>query len=177
MNFKDFEKAHPEAQPLPEYIAQEAAAEFAREKTKQENAQTVADLKESIKKQLTEGNAPQYVLYAALRAIGILSNDPEFAETCRAQLDAVYSDLAQQSFIVDNEAIAAARLDELKEKYNAKLRKQLTSDLKGYRKIERSINDILRSLNEIDPPPEPPQSAGDPEQDKYDLHNLELPEA
>lgn len=165
MDFKSYEKAHPEATPLPEYITQEQKAERAREQTRQENAQEVATLKESIKNQLQEGNAPQYILYAALKAIGILSHDAVWAEDCRAQLDAVYSDLAQQSFVVNNNAIAAARLEDLKTKYNEKLRKQLNKDLKDYKRIESSINAILKDLNEIDPPeilPDPERPAGNP---------------
>lgn len=150
MDFKEYEKEHPEAQPLPDYILQEQKAEQIRILTRQETEQTVKDLKENIQRQLEEGNAPQYILYSAVQIIGLLTQDPEWSDNCKAQLDAVYADLAQQSFIFDNETIAAARLEEMKEKYNAKLRKQLTLDLYGYRNIEKSIKTILQSLDELE---------------------------
>ena len=121
----------------------------------QEQRETAEGLKESIAQQLEQGNAPQYILYTAIKAIGLLTNDADWTERQRETLDGIYSDLAQQSFITDNEAIAAHRLDRMQKEYNDKLRRQLTKSLNGYRRIEKGITEALKALNDMEQAQEP----------------------
>ena len=139
--------------PEQERQAIEGAARTYRER--QEEREQAEELKASIAQQLERGNAPQYILYTALRAIGVLTHDAEWAEAQQQTLDSVYADLAQQSLLTDNAAIAAARLDTMQTQYNDKLRRQLTKSLNGYRRIEKGINEALKALNDMEQAQEP----------------------
>ena len=149
------------AKSLAEYAAEHPQREPEREREAarvyrdlQEERETIAQIKTSITQQLEQGAAPQYILYSALRAIGILTHDNEWAEAGQQALDKVYSDLAQQSFLTDNAAIAAQRLEEMQAGYNDKMRQQLTRQLKGYRKIERALQEALQAVGEMQNFPE-----------------------
>lgn len=117
-------------------------------------------LKASIAQQLQEGEAPQYILYSALRAIGLLTHDAAWAEAQQKTLDGVYSDLAQQSLLTDNAAIAAARLDAMQTEYKEKLRRQLQRQIGGYKRIARALNEALDAVNALDPPAAEAQQQG-----------------
>ena len=101
--------------------------------------------------QLEQGNAPETILYTALRAIGLLTHDAEWTEAGKQTLDRVYADLAQQSFLTDNAAIAAHRLEQMQNDYNDKLRRQLTRNLNGYRRIEKALQEALQAVNALEP--------------------------
>ena len=116
---------------------------------RQEQAQ-IERLKASIIAQLEQGNAPQYILYTALEAIGTATHDEEFTKTGKQCLDKVYADLAQQSLLTDNAAIAAARIEEMQTSYNDRLRRQLEKQLTGYQKIARGLNDALAALDDLE---------------------------
>lgn len=120
----------------------------------------VERLKASIAQQLQEGEAPQYILYSALRAIGLLTHDEAWAEAQQKTLDSVYSDLAQQSLLTDNAAIAAARLDAMQTEYKEKLRRQLQRQIGGYKRIARALNEALDAVNALDPPAAEAQQQG-----------------
>lgn len=108
-------------------------------------------LKENITAQLEAGAEPQIILYTALKAIGLLTNDPAFTEAAQGKIDAVYSDLAQQSFIQDNNAIAQERLEKMQTEYNDKLRRSINRQLAGYRRVEKALNDVLAAVNATEP--------------------------
>ena len=107
-------------------------------------------LKQSILTQLEQGNAPQYILYTALEAIGTATQDDEFTEAGKKCLDNVYADLAQQSLLTDNAAIAAARIKEMHDNYNDRLRRQLEKQLTGYQKIAKGLNEALAALDDLE---------------------------
>lgn len=127
-----------------------AAAIKEQERERQEERQTAERLKASIAAQLEQGNELQYILYTALECIGLLSHDAEWAESGKACLDKVYDDLAQQSLLTDNAAIAAERTKALQEGYKDRLRRQLNKQLSGYHKIARGLNEALAALDELD---------------------------
>ena len=142
---------NPQEMPAAERAQMQHAAtmrEQAQER-RQEQAQ-IKRLKASIIAQLEQGNAPQYILYAALEAIGTATHDEEFAKTGKQCLDKVYEDLAQQSLLTDNAAIAAARIEEMQASYNDRLRRQLEKQLTGYKKIARGLNDALAALDDLE---------------------------
>ena len=152
------------AKTLAEYAAQNPQEMPPAEQEQQQNAATMKDrereraqerqnderLKASILAQLQQANEPQYILYTALEAIGLLTHDAEWAETGKACLDKIYDDLAQQSLLTDNAAIAEARTREMQEGYKDRLRRQLNKQLQGYHKIARGLNDALAALDELD---------------------------
>lgn len=153
MGLLEYAAQNPQQEPEQERQAIETTARTYREQ--QEAQETAEALKESIAQQLKQGNAPQYILYAAIRAIGLLTNDPEWTEAQHKALDDVYSDLAQQSFLVDNAAIAAERLDKMQRDYIDRMRRQLTKSLNGYRRIEKALTEALQAVNDAETVKEP----------------------
>ena len=147
-SLEEYAAQHPQLEPERERETVAAAARSFRDQ--KEERELIAQLKASITQQLQAGSAPELILYTALRAIGILSHDEEWAEAGRQQLDSIYSDLAQESLLTDNAAVAAQRLEDLRGKYNDRLRRQLTSQLNGYRKVEKALLDALSAVNQTE---------------------------
>lgn len=147
---------------LEQYAAENPTAEPEQERQQREEItrkhrdrererQEVDRLKDQILSQLKQGTAPQYILYAALSLIGILTQDDSWTKQGREILDGVYSDLWQESFLVDNEAVAAQRLEDMQREYNSKLKKQTTTQLQRYKKIEQALQDILKTIEQLEP--------------------------
>lgn len=149
---EEYAAQHPQQEPERERQAIEETARSYREQMQER--ETVEGLKASILQQLEQGNAPETILYTALRAIGILTHDEQWTEAGRQTLDTVYADLAQQSLLTDNAAIAAQRLDTMQAEYNDKLRRQLQRNLNGYRRIEKALTEALQAVNALDPEPD-----------------------
>jgi hypothetical protein len=147
---------------LAEYAAQhpqeEPAQQAAPIRTYREAAQdreTVEQIKAGISQQLAQGNAPQYILYSALRAIGILTQDQAWAEAGIAALDSVYADLAQQSMLAEESSAAADRLAQMQADYCQKTRRQIRQSLTKLEKLQRALSEAERAVNALDgnPPP------------------------
>lgn len=149
MSLDEYAVQNPMQEPQQEAQSIQDTAQIYRDR--QERQQDISRLKDSITNQLEQGNAPQYILYTAIRAIGILTQDEQWAEAGKQFLDNVYADLAQGSFLVDNAAVAAYRLEDMKAAYNEKLRRQLTRDLNSYRRIEKALQEALQAVNDIEP--------------------------
>ena len=153
MGLLEYAAQNPAQEPPQERQAIETTARNYREQ--QEAQETAAALKDSIAQQLKQGNEPQYILYTALKAIGLLTNDPEWTEAQRQRLDKVYADLAQQSLFMDNAAIAAERLEKMQGDYIDRMRRQLTKSLNGYRRIEKALTEALQAVNDAESVKEP----------------------
>ena len=141
------------ANPLPEIPGKEREDMAAVAKTMQERKEeleTAEQLKDRIIRQLEQGNDAHIILYTALKCISLYSNSPEYLKTATGLLDAVYEDLAQQSFIQDNAALAAERLERQQEEFNKQLGSSLKRQLAKYRRIERALIDALEELNGIE---------------------------
>ena len=141
------------ANPMPGQPTGEREAMAAAAKTMQERAEereTAEQLKSGIMRQLEQGNAPHIILYTALKCIGLYSNDPEYTKAATGLLDAVYADLAQQSFIQDNAAIAAERLERQQAEFNKQLSSSLKRQLAKYRRIEKALTDALNEVSGIE---------------------------
>ena len=149
MSLDEYAVQNPMQEPQQEAQSIQDTAQIYRDR--QERQQDISRLKDSITNQLEQGNAPQYILYTAIQAIGILTQDEQWAEAGKQFLDNVYADLAQGSFLVDNAAVAAYRLEDMKAAYNEKLRRQLTRDLNSYRRIEKALQEALQAVNDIEP--------------------------
>lgn len=142
----EYVKTHP----MPEAPADPKPIKDKSYSDRQEERQQAIDLKESITRQIQEGRNPENILYTAIRAIGLLTNDSEWTEQNTAALDKVYEDLGQQSFIVDNAEITARRLDKMQKDYQTKLRRQVMTQLNGYKRIQSGLSDIIRALDSIE---------------------------
>lgn len=156
----DYAAQHP--QPEPERERQTVAETARSYQDAQQERETVEQLKQSIAQQIQEGNAPQYILYTALRAIGILTHDETWEQAQRQTLDSIYADLAQQSLLADDAAIAAQRLDTMQAQYRDRLRRQLRTQLNGYRRIERALQEALQAADALDPQEPAAEELGQP---------------
>lgn len=145
----EYAATHREEQPAAEREAMAALAADAKERAAA--IERAAELKDSIAQQLEQGNEPQYILYTALKCIGLLSNDTEWTEAQHGQLDKIYKDIAQQSLLDDNAAIAAKRLEQTTSRYNERMRAQLNKQLAGYGRIAAGLREALAALDGIDP--------------------------
>lgn len=157
------------------------------------------ELMQSIEAQIQQGTPPQYVLYTALRCIGLLTGATEWDERQRAALDETYKDLAQGSMFADNDALAMQRLEDQQAQYIDKTRRKLkrieneTGTIYG---MIQAIYDHLAALEnhgeiEADSPGQTIYNGNGMAQlhnrwlnqkarerrtaEKYDLNNLELP--
>lgn len=145
------------AKTLEEYAAQHSLPEptaapadtTGRVYRDQQDRQQARQLMDSIQAQLQEGTGPQYILYTAIKAIGLLSHDAAWEDAARASLDFVYGDLMQKSMLIDQEAIAAQRLAEMQTNYNEKTKKQLQGRLADYDRLAKKMREALQVLEEI----------------------------
>ena len=145
----DYAAQHPMPEP-----AEPEIKETARSYREQLQERETADrLMESILTQLEQGNQPQYILYTAIKAIGLLAHDQEWADTGQRILDGIYSDTAQQSLITDTAAIEAQRLEEMQAEYADKMRQQIKRQLKGYKRIENHLQEALQAIDDLDGQP------------------------
>lgn len=149
MTLAEYAVQHPQQEPEQERRTVDESARRYREQL--QDREQAEELKASILQQLEKGNAPETILYTALRAISILTHDAEWLEAGEKTLDSIYADLAQQSLFTDNAAIAAKRLETMQAGYNDKLRRQLSRQLMGYRRIERALTDALQAVDELEP--------------------------
>lgn len=146
-SLESYAATHSTPEPISERETMAAIAADAR--TKAANMAKAGELKESIAQQLEQGNELQYILYTAIKCIGLLSNDSEWAEGQTSKLDKVYSDIAQQSLLDDNAAIAAKRLDLTTSRYNERMRAQLNRQLAGYGKVAAGLREALAALDSL----------------------------
>lgn len=146
---KEYAAQHPQQEPEREREQMRSTTEAIKDR--QQEREQAERLKESILQQLEQGNAPESILYTAIKVIGLLSSDPGFAEAGQRCLDAVYADLAQQSLLVDNAAVAAHRLETMRHDYNKKLKTSLTRQLNGYRRIADALLKALQAVDEVEP--------------------------
>lgn len=144
--FFDIEQQEPERKP-----EDNALRKYAEDKAEMQEAyQKALQLKAEMLLQMDAGKAPQSILYTAIEAIGLLTNDPGFTEEGQGKIDTIYKDLAQLSFTQDNDEIARKRLKEQEAAYNKTLRNSINRQLIRYRKIERALNDVLTAVDEAE---------------------------
>ncbi len=150
----DYAKQNPTAQEPPQeaQTIREAAQDY---KDQQERKEDIDRLKTSILRQLEQGHAPQLILYTAIRAIGAATADQAFTDQAEACLDLIYGDLMQESFIMDNAATAAARLDDQMRKYIDGNRRRLGYMRGRLGEIQQAIDQAAAALDCLEIPPDP----------------------
>lgn len=118
---REFEEA---AKPLQEELAR---------------TRSVEDLKAGILSQIRQGDEPQYILYAALEVIGILSEDPIWAELGQSHLDYLYGDLRQRALFRDDVALVHERLEQQRADFLDKLLKKTQRE---HRKAQQIADEL-----------------------------------
>lgn len=136
------------SQPMQE--AEPADPEASIIKDRNADIKEADDLKETILKQYESGAEPQMILYNACKCIGLYSDDPEFIEKTTGELNEVWADLMQRSFLQDNMETAMKRLQEKQTEYNNKLRRSIKTHSNRYRNILRELDEIVKKLDEIE---------------------------
>ncbi len=143
----EYMAAHPE---MTEQPAPETEEVYRNPATLRKDHQEASRLMESISLQLEQGNAPQMILYTALRCIGLFSHDPDWAADQEAQLDRIYGDLMQESLLVDNTLIAQERHKAMAAEYNERATRQLKKQLAGYKKIMQNLGAALNAIEDME---------------------------
>lgn len=192
-----FKYAEMNQQEAPALEDQKPAEGMDRYIKRQSDIEHAKELMQSIEAQLQQGRPPQYVLYTALRVIGLLSGNTAWEARQRAQLDTIYKDLDQESLFADNAAKAEARLDEQRAQYIDKTRRKLkrieseTGTIYGLVQAVLDHLDALDTGDEIESPGQAvyrgdgvarlhnrymdQQARARKQAEKYDLNNLDLP--
>lgn len=149
MTLDELAERYPQKESEIERKTIEAVAQTYREQQREQ--EQVKRLKESILQQLQEGNAPQYILYTALRAIGISTHDNKWAEAGEAILDGIYGDLTQQSLLEDEAAIAMQRLKDMQEKYRERSKQRLRTQINGYKRLKEALETAWQAVEALEP--------------------------
>lgn len=149
-SLSEYAEQHPQARP--DLEAEKMAAQARSLDDLKHNRAQAAELQESITTQLEEGNAPELILYTAIKCIGLLTNAPEWAQAAERRLDDIFGDLMQISIAGEEKAIAAARLDEKYKTYQAKLSRQLQKQYENTRKLEQELLQALITSRELEAP-------------------------
>lgn len=149
----DFAQQNPDIQ-APQQEAQAIRDTAQTYRDRQERQEKLNQLKAGILQQLEQGDAPQLILYTALKAIGIATADNEWTETATGYLDSIYSDLMQESFIDDNAATAAKRLEEKRAEYVDKTRRRMKYLQRETNTIYGYIQTVLEHLELLENVPE-----------------------
>lgn len=144
MSLEEYAAAHQHELTEPERKAQAAAARSYTEK--QEQAAQLADMKAHIIRQLESGAEPQTILYSAISALGLATDDPAWTGAAHEKLESLYSDLAQRSFLTDEAAIAAERMNARHEEYCGKLQRQLLRQVNACRQLEKDLQAALNTI-------------------------------
>lgn len=107
-----------------------------------------APIKAQIRREIEAGDAPQLILYQALKVIGILTGDPEFTAATTVILDEVYKDLDQLALFQNNERIAQERREAQLREVNEATQRSLTRQLKKQQHVVIAITAALKALAE-----------------------------
>lgn len=111
----------------------------------------IQELKTSIARQIQEGREPQYILYTAIRAIAMLTNDSEWEQPLQETLDGLYSGIAQESFFRDSIATAEAQRETQLNDYVTKTRRQLTRNINACSRLQKNLETALQELETMAP--------------------------
>ena len=118
----------------------------------EERARTraVEDLKVGILSQIRQGDEPQNILYVALEAIGILTNDREWEEACKGELGRIYEDLPEKAFGMVDATAALARMKEEHLAFVQKVTRQLNYHRRRYKKVMEELDLLEFYLSDIE---------------------------
>lgn len=151
----DYAAAHPEQTQLPASEVEQMRTLSGTVKDRQQRQEQAAHTREqveqmkgSILNQLEQGNAPENVLYTAIKVIGVVTHDPLFAQNGQLALDRLVGELEQPSLFVDTVTIAANRCKQKQEKYLATLKNSATRQVKKFQKLEAALQEIVDMVDD-----------------------------
>ena len=145
-SLEEYAARHPQATP-PAVEAQAAATAALSYRERLEEQAETERLKTAISRGLEQGSAPQFILYAALQAIGLLTHDKQWEQENCNLLDTCYAGLEQQSLLANTAAAEAERLEQMQAKYLDRIRKQLQANLSSCKKLEQELQKALAAAN------------------------------
>lgn len=148
MSLEEYAAQNPMEEPEEERRGRERINRTIKER--QEIADKAEYYKDSIAEQLDGGNAPQYILYTAIKCIGLLTDDDEWAEEQANILDSVYEDLAQECIHIDTAAVEMFRLKTKKAEFHKRVRGHLSKDLSACNKLQQALEKALEAVQIID---------------------------
>lgn len=134
---------------LPDPDREELSATVSAIESERQRAEDAARLKRSILDQLQGGSEVQYILYTALRCIGVLTQDPSFIDQTAAVLSKTYKGIAQRSASLDSVTVKSADLAKKQEDYLDKLRKNTMRKKAELMRLESDVNAVLRELDDL----------------------------
>lgn len=145
-SLREYAAQNPQPEQHEESINQTANLYEIRQQAKEK----AEEYKQSITQQISYGGEPHFILYTAVRAIGLLTHDKTWTEATITALDAVYGDLAQETLLNDNAAIAEARLNTVRSDYNKKLKQRLNTLMKQYKDVEEALNSAIEAAGKLE---------------------------
>lgn len=154
MGLFDYAASHPDMEnPVKDNEgARDTARIIAEEKELKADAE---ELKRLIGKRIHQGDHAHFILYTAVKCIGLLSHDPEWMDEQTAALNELYGDLSQESLFVDNAATAAERVEKKQRAFMEKLRKRIIDSRKGLNNIRDGLDTLEILLNIYFPEDQP----------------------
>lgn len=118
----------------------------------QQRMELAARKMQTISGQIERGTPPQYILFEAIAAIGLLTNDTDWATENADRLSAIYSDLAQQTLLEDTTATAQQRLRECQEAAAKKTLAEIARQKKRFQGIIAELNTLEKQVTSAEAP-------------------------
>lgn len=141
----DYAAAHPESQQPPQE-RQNVAETAATIRGREEAAQKIKGLKESIAQQIEQGRPAQAALYMAIGTIGICTNDTAWSDALQQKLDGMYWDIRQQAQSAADIAEADRRLQEITKSHTEKLKRQTQAQIRKQEEVTHTLLDLLNKI-------------------------------
>lgn len=146
LSLEEYAQQHP----LTEKEQKELEAELQPAKEEARQLRVVDDLKKGILAQIRQGDELQNILYVALEAIGISTNDREWEDACKGELGRIYEDLPEKAFGMVDATAALARMREAHLAFVQKLTRQLNYHRRNYKKVSEELDWLRFYLSDIE---------------------------
>ena len=105
-------------------------------------------LAQSVLHMIEKGEHPATTLYTAIKCIGNLTHNPDWAEQAAGYLDEVYADLMQQSLIEDRAEQERAQLEARQISFYENTKKSLEAQQRKLDRLDVELNKIRLDLTE-----------------------------
>ena len=119
-------------------------------KKQEENLAQAVEIKKLVLLMLEQGKSADAILKAAIKAIGIYSNDPYWFEQCDNIITRLYPDAVESLYYENREALIEDKLKDARERYHGKLRKQVRSSIKRCEELQDEYFKIETLINQFD---------------------------
>lgn len=113
----------------------------------QDRLERAENLKTAILRQMEDEQAPELILYMAIEAIGLLSDDADYIECGQRWLNIVYKDLGRDAETLTDATGQARRLEQMQADYTQKLYNSITRQMGTCRKIMEALRSVQATLS------------------------------